>query len=450
MADFEDHIIELGLVCDACWIQPTGSSGFELSITLEQVMEAFVDSLDMFAGETSSWLPTRLTYEGWLECLARCAVGLYGPLELLKLHQLLDCILRNVLNESNIEQAAKSVWAEARHSLASLAANATKPIAESAPKIVSKDDAGSTSKNKKRGESVVKGKKKADKQPSKKDRLTTPPVADGQLEGNTSGHDEKLDDAVRESSIKRDASLSMAAPDVPISDKDGTRATADDQTGEQTTEAQKLVDDQTGQKTTGAQELVDDIERNSGRNSSKQKTPASTKGSSGAPVTKLPQKVPSMDLDGLNASSTNGSQPKRSAPSTALPASKPAEPSLQGSLGHTASSTGGTQVGQGKSQALVVKKPIAPVSMTPSIESMSFASPEETQNFFRPPVNLRGEMQKLAMASDRTAGRSARSDASARRSESSSRYSDGSARLRTAGSSNEIVQTGCASGAGHC
>ena len=37
--------------------------------------------------------------------LARCAVGLYGPLELLKLHQLVDCILRNVLHgERRTEQ----------------------------------------------------------------------------------------------------------------------------------------------------------------------------------------------------------------------------------------------------------------------------------------------------------------------------------------------------------
>jgi hypothetical protein len=72
-------------------------------------MEAFVDSLDMFAGESSSWLPTGLPYEGWLECLGRCAVGLYGPLELLKLHQLLDCMLRNVLKGLSIEQAANEV-----------------------------------------------------------------------------------------------------------------------------------------------------------------------------------------------------------------------------------------------------------------------------------------------------------------------------------------------------
>ena len=123
LADFEAYISELNLVCDGYYVQPLGGAGFELSMTLEQVMEAFVDSLDMFAGETSSWLPTGLPYEGWLECLARCAVGLYGPLELLKLHQLLDCMLRNVLNGETIEQSANAVWLETRDSLATWVAN---------------------------------------------------------------------------------------------------------------------------------------------------------------------------------------------------------------------------------------------------------------------------------------------------------------------------------------
>ena len=120
LADFEAYMLELGLVCEGYWVQPLGSAGCELSMTLEQVMEAFVDSLDMFAGEASSWLPTGLPYEGWLECLARCAVGLYGPLELLKLHQLVDCILRNALKQLTIEQAANEVWLETRDSLASI------------------------------------------------------------------------------------------------------------------------------------------------------------------------------------------------------------------------------------------------------------------------------------------------------------------------------------------
>merc|ERR550514_761199 len=119
LADFEAYVTELGLVCEAYWVQPLGSPGCELSMTLEQVMEAFVDSLDMFAGESSSWLPTGLPYEGWLECVARCAVCLYGPLELLKLHQLLDAMLRSVLHGETIEQAAHAVWLETRDSLAS-------------------------------------------------------------------------------------------------------------------------------------------------------------------------------------------------------------------------------------------------------------------------------------------------------------------------------------------
>ena len=127
LADFERFVSEHGLVCEAYWVQPLGSVGCELSMTLEQVMEAFVDSLDMFAGESSSWLPTGLPYEGWLECLGRCAVGLYGPLELLKLHQLLDCILRNVLQGETIEQSANGVWLETRDSLASWVASANAP-----------------------------------------------------------------------------------------------------------------------------------------------------------------------------------------------------------------------------------------------------------------------------------------------------------------------------------
>jgi hypothetical protein len=123
LADFESFVVQLGIVCEGYWVQPLGSPGCELSMTLEQVMEAFVDSLDMFAGESSSWLPTGLPYEGWLECLARCAVGLYGPLELLKLHQLLDCILRNVLHAQTIEQSANAVWLETRDALTSWANN---------------------------------------------------------------------------------------------------------------------------------------------------------------------------------------------------------------------------------------------------------------------------------------------------------------------------------------
>jgi len=56
----------------------------------------------------------RLTFEGWLECMGRCALGLYGPIELLKLHHLVDCILRNVLQSFTIEATVDSVWLEVR------------------------------------------------------------------------------------------------------------------------------------------------------------------------------------------------------------------------------------------------------------------------------------------------------------------------------------------------
>ena len=37
LADFEALMLELGLVTDAQWVHPLGASGFELSMTLEQV-----------------------------------------------------------------------------------------------------------------------------------------------------------------------------------------------------------------------------------------------------------------------------------------------------------------------------------------------------------------------------------------------------------------------------
>ena len=37
LADFESLMLELGLVTDAQWVHPLGASGFELSMTLEQV-----------------------------------------------------------------------------------------------------------------------------------------------------------------------------------------------------------------------------------------------------------------------------------------------------------------------------------------------------------------------------------------------------------------------------
>ena len=50
LGHFESFALEMGLVCDRYWVQPLGSAGFELSLTLEQVKEAYIDSLDMFAG----------------------------------------------------------------------------------------------------------------------------------------------------------------------------------------------------------------------------------------------------------------------------------------------------------------------------------------------------------------------------------------------------------------
>jgi len=113
LGHFEAFALEMGLVCDRYWVQPLGSAGFELSLTLEQVKEAYIDSLDMFAGGIASAM-NGLSYEGVLECFARCGVALYGPLEMPKLHNFLDCILRNILLRNTIEQAANDVWLEAR------------------------------------------------------------------------------------------------------------------------------------------------------------------------------------------------------------------------------------------------------------------------------------------------------------------------------------------------
>ena len=55
----------------------------------------------------------RLSFEGWLECMGRCALGLYGPIELLNLHHLVDCTLRNLLQSQTIEAAVDKVSGEA-------------------------------------------------------------------------------------------------------------------------------------------------------------------------------------------------------------------------------------------------------------------------------------------------------------------------------------------------
>jgi len=101
-------------VCDNYSVELHGSSTCYLSLSIEQVKEAFVDSLDLSIAAATEMQIMRLTFEGWLECMGRCALGLYGPIELLKLHHLVDCVLRNVLQGNTIEAAVDSVWMEVR------------------------------------------------------------------------------------------------------------------------------------------------------------------------------------------------------------------------------------------------------------------------------------------------------------------------------------------------
>ena len=102
------------------------------------------------------------TYEGWLECLARCAVGLYGPLELLKLHQLLDCICRNCLQGETIEQAANSLRLYTRDSLAGgIVKNEKEGAAADAKAADAKAKAAEAAKEKEGGDAKGKGKKGA-------------------------------------------------------------------------------------------------------------------------------------------------------------------------------------------------------------------------------------------------------------------------------------------------
>ena len=114
LAAIEADMLDLGLVCDNYSVELHGLSGCFLSLSIEQVKEAFVDSLDLAAGGAMGMQDPRLSFEGWLECMGRCALGLYGPIELLKLHHLVDCVLRNVLQGNTIEAAVDSVWMEVR------------------------------------------------------------------------------------------------------------------------------------------------------------------------------------------------------------------------------------------------------------------------------------------------------------------------------------------------
>jgi len=113
LSQFEAFMLELGLVCDGYWVQPLGTAGCELSLSVEQVKEAYVDSLEMFFSD-ATFSCRGLSYEGVLECMARCSIALYGPLNLSRLHHFLACLLRNVIHGNTIEEAATGVWLEVR------------------------------------------------------------------------------------------------------------------------------------------------------------------------------------------------------------------------------------------------------------------------------------------------------------------------------------------------
>ncbi len=111
LAAIEADMLNCGLVCDNYAVDLHGSASYFLSLSIEHVKEAFVDSLDLDGAASPN---PRLNFEGWVECMGRCALGLYGPLELLKLQHLTDCILRNVLHGQTIASAVDAVWHEVR------------------------------------------------------------------------------------------------------------------------------------------------------------------------------------------------------------------------------------------------------------------------------------------------------------------------------------------------
>ncbi|KAL3920931.1 MAG: hypothetical protein SGPRY_005078 [Prymnesium sp.] len=122
------------------WVHPQGSKRVALSLHLGMVREAYVDSLEAFTEEKAAEADLGLSYEGAIECLARCAVALYGPLHLPRLHQTVECIIRNLLCGVSVEQSACEGWKEARHQhpsephMESMVANHGNPGLRKSPK----------------------------------------------------------------------------------------------------------------------------------------------------------------------------------------------------------------------------------------------------------------------------------------------------------------------------
>ena len=367
LADFEAHVLELGLVCEAYWVQPLGSAGCELSMTLEQVMEAFVDSLDMFAGEESLWLPTGLPYEGWLECLARCAVGLYGPLELLKLHQLLDCILRNILTGLTIEQSANAVWLETRDALANLGSTPSNPGSTTGAGAAAGAKAASTERADPGAANAAK-KKKAGGKPAAKEK-----PGGAKVVGKGSAAPPLREEATAEGGAVKPGAAAVTAPDAAAT----TQATgpvhapglpprpaepdaadeAADEAAATGSEAKPTGSGPRTPKTTGS--------------AKRSNSPASHRGAKPGPT--MAAGKPTKGTAAKPTKPTAAAVPAAGAPASA-PGTAPALTSLP--------DMAKPQPVGGRSSAL---------TSGASTAYNEFSSPEDSQRWFQPPTALRGE-----------------------------------------------------------
>ena len=102
--------------------------------------------------------------------MGRCALGLYSPIGLLKLHHLIDCIFRNVLQSQTIEAAVYSVWHEVRGEIRIWSADADTTEEAAAASTDDLEPLGAASPRSPNRESILKKTKKTGTKVSKRPR----------------------------------------------------------------------------------------------------------------------------------------------------------------------------------------------------------------------------------------------------------------------------------------